>query len=224
MARFDAVIFDWMLTLAQYPAPSEHVRRALSGLDRNDSPVEVDPIVAALDSARFLPDVMAAESIIDTSAAAHLEGEHLLYQRAGIDRQLADAMYSLLGQSSFHPPYPGVTAVLQSLKQSGLRVGILSDIHVDLRLHAKGFGFAQHIDAWTLSFEVGLQKPDLRIFQAALDQLGTEPSRTLMVGDRASHDGAAAQLGIPCLILPPPKDPSNGGLDLVLRLVDAEPC
>ncbi|MFV1989740.1 MAG: HAD family hydrolase, partial [Acidimicrobiales bacterium] len=76
------------------------------------------------------------------------------------------------------------------------------------------------IYAWALSFELCVQKPDPRIFEAALSQLGTAPARTLMVGDRASRDGAAAPLGVPCLILPPPSGVTDRGLALVLRLVE----
>ncbi|MFV1990770.1 MAG: hypothetical protein ACC652_08545 [Acidimicrobiales bacterium] len=79
----------------------------------------------ALDAARALPEVKAAESIIDTSAAAHFEGEHLLYRSAGIDQQLADAMYGLLGQPSFHPPYPDVAGVLQALKHNGVKICVV---------------------------------------------------------------------------------------------------
>ena len=42
-----------------------------------------------------------------------------------------------------------------------------------------------------------------------------------MVGDRASHDGGAANVGIATLILPqPPAALEPRGLDIVLRLLD----
>ena len=83
-----------------------------------------------------------------------------------------------------------------------------SDIHVDLRLHAELAGIDRFVDHWILSFEHGIQKPDPAIFQLALDALGSDPGATLMVGDRASHDGVAATLGIDTLILPFRRDRS----------------
>lgn len=220
VANFEAVLFDWMLTLAHYPSPAEHVAEARRALSRPDEPEQVDAIVRALASARLLPDVQKAEAIEDTSTRAHHRAEHLLYERAGVDAQLASEMYSLLGRPSFHPCYPDVEPVLAALHGHGIKIGVVSDIHVDLRTHAEQFGFGSYIDAWALSYEIGVQKPDHRIFTAALDQLGADPTRTLMVGDRPTRDGAAADLGLTCLVLPAPTAVVDRGLHAVLRLVD----
>jgi Cdc6-like AAA superfamily ATPase len=56
-------------------------------------------------------------------------------------------------------------------------------------------------------------------FRAALDALGSHPERTLMVGDRASHDGAAVGLGMPTLLVPTLTHPGQRRLDLVRNLV-----
>lgn len=218
MPRFDAVIFDWMLTLAHYPSPSDHVEIALRNLGREIDPVEISHLVGAMAKASTITEVQAAEAIEDTSAAAHHYATHLLYQSAGIETELADEMYRLLGTPGFHQPYPDASSVVAELGRAGLRIGIVSDIHVDLRAHADLFGFGDFIDAWALSFELGIQKPDPVIFQAALDQLGTDPERTLMVGDRPSRDGAAVTLGMTCLILPAPRSVTTRGLDAVVAL------
>ena len=85
-------------------------------------------------------------------------------------------------------------------------------------LAAQGVGHL--VDTYVLSFEQGCQKPDPRMFLAALDLLGVDAHRTLMVGDRASHDGGAAAVSIATFILPPaPTDVSMRGLDAVARLV-----
>ena len=219
VANFEAVLFDWMLTLAHHPPPADHVAEALRRLGRPDTPDQVRAIVAAMTAAKKLPEVQQAETIEDTSTEAHHRSEHLLYDRAGIDEELADQMYSLLGQPSFHPCYPDAPQVLAELHQHGVKIGVVSDIHVDLRVHAEAFGFGRFVDAWALSFELGVQKPNRQIFNAALSSLNAAPDQSLMVGDRASRDGAAAELGLTCLILPPPTSTGDRGLDHVLRLV-----
>jgi FMN phosphatase YigB (HAD superfamily) len=60
------------------------------------------------------------------------------------------------------------------------------------------------------------------MFQTAIDQLGCDPARTVMVGDRGAVDGAAASLGITCLILPATNLKqlhTDRGLSLVMSLV-----
>ena len=215
---FDAVLFDWMLTLAHYPSTEEHVALALGTLGRPAGNRVVDEIVAAVATAQKLSDVREAASVEDTSSEAHVHSTYLLYERTGIDAQLADALYGFLGQSSFHAPYPDAKGVLRALHGAGIRLGVVSDIHVDLREHAAEFGLDSFIEAWALSFELGFQKPDRRIFESALNDLGCEPARSLMVGDQAPQDGAAAELGLTCLILPAPTRVTNRGLERVLQL------
>ncbi len=236
--RFDAVLFDWMLTLAHYPPPAEHISVAMQSLGRAVDDQTVAELCVALTEAKRLPEVQAAEAVEDTSAQAHRHSEYLLYERAGIDSELADAMYRLLGDPSFHPCYDDAPTVLAALDGNGVKVGVVSDIHVDLRPHADAFGFGRHIDSWALSVEHGIQKPDHALFVAALAPLGVAPDRTLMVGDRPSRDGAAVELGMTCLILPPHRTPAistgptavggasnvaapgSRGLDLVLDFFD----
>ena len=105
---------------------------------------------------------------------------------------------------------------------SGYAIGVVSDIHTDVREHAKAFGFADSIDAWSLSWEQGIQKPNLQMFQTAIDQLRCDPAKTVMVGDRGAVDGAAAALGVTCLILPAidwERPFEDRGLSRVLELV-----
>lgn len=77
----------------------------------------------------------------------------------------------------------------------------------------------------TLSFEEHVTKPDPRIFRAALHKLGTTPCETLMVGDHAEADGAAAELGMRTLIWPMSPPGSEHGLARGLAVVDeGRPC
>jgi len=47
-----------------------------------------------------------------------------------------------------------------------------------------------------LSYEVGLRKPDLRIFEYVLQDAGLTPERTLFIDDSIQHIQAASELGI----------------------------
>lgn len=75
------------------------------------------------------------------------------------------------------------------------------------------------LDAYVISFEHGFQKPDPRMFTTALEAVRAAPNEALMIGDRVTHDGGAAAVGIDTLILPAPAAFGMRGLDVVLRLL-----
>ncbi|WP_407343648.1 HAD family hydrolase [Pengzhenrongella phosphoraccumulans] len=100
---------------------------------------------------------------------------------------------------------PGVDSALPTvleLRRRGVRVAVLTDIHFDVRPAFAAAGFADTVEAFILSFEQGIQKPDPRMFHRTLAALGVGPDDALMVGDRSGPDGAAVEAGITTLLLP----------------------
>jgi FMN phosphatase YigB (HAD superfamily) len=148
MKQFDAVLFDWMLTLAHYPTAEEHLSQAFRRLDRYEDPAAMGEIVSKIMDARNHPNAKAASLVEDTSPEAHAYSEFLVYELAGLDDELADALYELLGTPEFHLPYRDSKPVLKALKAAGIATGVVSDIHTDLRVHAQEFGWAELIDSW----------------------------------------------------------------------------
>lgn len=219
MPAYDAVLFDWMLTLADYPDEREHLRRAHEAIDRPLNDHELDELLTALRAAATLPDVRSAEARMDCASELHFASTMLLHRSAGIDEGLSEAMYRLIGHPTFHPIYDGVAEALEVINGAGIKVAVVSDIHVDLREHARLAGIDRYIDQWVLSFEHGVQKPDPELFRIALRALGVRPGDALMVGDRSSHDGAAAGVGIDCLILPAGGERTTARMDRVLALL-----
>lgn len=220
MRSFDAVLFDWSGTLVHDPPPPERIRSALATLDRQQDDQEIDQLWAALHEARGLPEIAAELNDEDISAERHRASNMRWYDRAGIDEQLARALYDFDHEIDNRPLYFDAAETLATLHRNGVKVAVVSDIHLDLRVMLEAQGVGDCVDAYVLSFEHGFQKPDPRMFVIALDLLGVGPDRALMVGDRASHDGGAASVGIASYILPPPP-PVVGirGLDAVTRLV-----
>lgn len=93
---------------------------------------------------------------------------------------------------------PGAVETIRALAAGGVRQAIVSDIdanEADNLLDT--FEMRDCFDHVTTSEAVGHTKPDERMFRDALSNVGTDPARTLMVGDRHRHDVAgAAELGI----------------------------
>jgi len=136
---------------------------------------------------------------------------------AGLDANLGHALYTIESDPAYDPIADDVPETLTALKAAGVRVGIVSDIHFDLRPAFADAGLAEHVDSLVLSFEHGVQKPNPQIFRVALERLAVEPADTLMIGDRASHDGAAVELGIPTVLVPPLTTTSHRRLSVALR-------
>lgn len=209
----EAVLFDWRGTLAHCPPPGSWAERAFESIGRPATARALSSAAAALAEAGDLPD-------IDSSPELHREATLGVFARHGLDAELADALYGLDADPDNHLLYPDVEDVLHEIRARGVTIALVSDFHLDMRPLLAAHGIAGLIDAWVLSFEHGIQKPDPRMFTLALDALGARPEHALMVGDRASHDGGAAAAGIATLILPsPPERLEPRGLEVVTRLL-----
>ncbi|MDO3702424.1 HAD family phosphatase [Micromonospora sp. C28SCA-DRY-2] len=78
--------------------------------------------------------------------------------------------------------------------RSRCRTGIISNSFVGAReREQERYGFADLTDVLVYSHEVGLSKPDPRIYQLACDRLGVPPEHALFLDDvPAAVDGARA--------------------------------
>jgi Predicted hydrolase (HAD superfamily) len=113
---------------------------------------------------------------------------------------LVDSLYGTMAEQ--WTPSRNSLELLRGLKELGYATAILSNTGVDIRPRLLEMGMAPLIDEVVLSFEVGLVKPDRRIFEHTVHLLGSTPSRCLMVGDSPLHDGGAVRAGIPTVLVP----------------------
>jgi len=82
-------------------------------------------------------------------------------------------------------------------------------------------GLDRYIDAYALSYEIGVTKPGRGIFIEACRLLGVGPADTLMVGDDATSDGGATEAGLRFYLLGPYGRGGERGLARVVEIVDA---
>jgi len=216
---FRAVLFDWRGTLFHDEDEADFIRASAASIARTLSSAAVNALVERLPAAAEHPDVIAAHKTADCSPDLHRAAVLLELGLAGFDHDLALACHERDGNPSASMPYPDTVQVLQRLKVCGVRIGVISDIHYRLAPLFEHYRLGQFIDSYTLSFEHGIQKPNPRLFELALKQLGVSATESLMVGDRPQRDGGAAAAGITTLILPPVPNYTPRGLDLVLQLV-----
>lgn len=99
---------------------------------------------------------------------------------------------------AWHLPY-GAHKTIFLLKDAGVKVAVVSNFDTRLRKLLKDLNVLDLFDAVIISSEVGYEKPDAKIFKAALDQTGVEAARAVHVGDDQEADKAGANaIGIDC--------------------------
>lgn len=135
---------------------------------------------------------------------------------------LPEAVYAQILEPEGWVAYADAVSAVGEIAGRGIRVGLVSNVGFDIRTILRHHGLGELADRCTLSFEVGYMKPDPRIFQAALRELGTPPAATLMVGDHERADGGARAVGIRTLILPMTDPGSVHGLEAVTRVFEGE--
>jgi putative hydrolase of the HAD superfamily len=95
--------------------------------------------------------------------------------------------------------------MLSQLKKAGCKTGLISDCSVEAPVVWKSTPFTTLIDFPVFSCEVGVKKPDQKIFLLALEKLNTQPQDCLYVGDGSSKElSGALKVGMnPVLIRVP---------------------
>jgi HAD superfamily hydrolase (TIGR01509 family) len=222
----DAVLLDFHGTLATTRDPVTWVGAALVDLgvtlDRGRLTVLADRIAASGGlpgvgrPVRVPPHLAEVWADRDLSAYAHRAAHSGLVATvdAGIDG-LPEAVYERVLAPECWTLYADAVPTIQALRNAGVAVGVLSNIGFDIRPHLRSWGLGDL--PLTLSYEVGLIKPDPKIFLAACATLGAAPERTLMVGDTPADAGAVAA-GLRALILPSAQVGLANGLSAILRL------
>jgi putative hydrolase of the HAD superfamily len=139
---------------------------------------------------------------------------------------LAAELYARFPSYALMELYPETVSSLEALKRRGYRLGVLSDTFPSLELSLKALAIDRYFQTFTVSAVVGLEKPDVRIFQAALQALGTATEETLFVSTALVASDNARALGITAFHLdrtlaePQYADGEIGTLDHLLAWLD----
>jgi beta-phosphoglucomutase len=184
--RYDTVVFDvggTLLGLHQSRPFQEFLDQAA--------------LPAGVDDARELHRRLIGVLLAERDAAQGLGAEeqelsdwwHSVFAKTWPDRpDLADEMELWLLAGRFDRLFDDVLPALAGLREMGLRLGVLSNFGTHLRDILRRFELSADFDFVVVSAEVGLAKPDPRIFELTLEQAGRPRDRILYVGDHVGDD------------------------------------
>ena len=139
--------------------------------------------------------VFENESSARASLGAISTEEHwaAVVQRLGLPPAQAD----IVRQEFFAGDIPdlGLIAFIRSLRPK-YRTGLISNAWPDMRAFLVSQNIADAFDELIISAEVGIAKPDARIYQLALEKMGVAPAEAVFVDDFARNIAGARAVGM----------------------------
>lgn len=109
-------------------------------------------------------------------------------------------------------PMEGARAALDGVAALGLRAAVVSNSDGRAALYLRDCDMLRGVEFVVDSHEVGIEKPDPRIFAIALERLGTPATRALYVGDiRGVDEVGARAAGLHFVLVDPFGDYARNG-------------
>ena len=202
----EGVTFDWWHTVAETPWPDydERMRRLRVESIRAvlaDAGLVVDD-GALFDAYDRLTDLLRGKWRTHADLGSEEQiGAFLAY--AGLDRvdgTVRDDVARAFGEAiraKLPILYPHVRETLARLRKEGYRVGLVSNTGRTwgrfLRPIQDELGIGPHFHVRVFSDEVGVRKPERKIFEAALAGLDLPPEKVAHVGDDVDADITGAK-------------------------------
>ena len=196
MPAIDGVLFDYGRTLVTFAYPTDELLRVISGFRPR---IQAALGVPAPEAETILRDVLLPlEEYVESMSedeVDYIDVYREKWQRAGM-RLPDDLLHEILDaeQRCWDRAVevdPDALRMLSWLGEQGVRRGICSNAPFPpalMRRQVHSNGIDQSVDAIVFSSEIGRRKPAREMYQAALQAIGTEPGRTMFVGDRARED------------------------------------
>ncbi len=189
-----AVFFDLVNTLVRHnPPPEERQYQALQqfGIESSKSDLRRG-FWAANDYFSREAARAPIESRPETEKIeVFIQFELTWLREAGLDASRELALEMLQQMRRENPgivPFEDTVPALIELRERGIVVGLVSNLDTTLDRFCPDFDLASHLDFVLVSHEVGFEKPQTQIFEAALKQAEAEASASIMVGDQYHSD------------------------------------
>jgi putative hydrolase of the HAD superfamily len=206
-----AVFFDAGETLV-YPHPSfaELFAEVLGEHGHRIDPARVHEVVHT--SSEAFNDLMRSESALNWSTSPERSRAlwDLVYRMFLADMGIAEsehgelvrALYERFRSLASYRLHPDALPTLERLRKLDLKLGLISNFEDWLEQLLETLEISHFFDVTVISGIEGVEKPDPRIFEIALERAGVEARNAVYVGDNPVFDAEPAREAgmIPVLI------------------------
>lgn len=201
---------DWFLSPLFYSYyPREKLAACLSEPQRHALQQQLRTYLTAHNHIHTLNE---EEEIFKTYFRRCVEGMHLEIS----EQRAAELAHDRVTNYTVYPLLPGTRETLQELKEKGCRIGLISDTWPSFTAQLEAIGLLQLFDSVTVSYELGVLKPDPAMFRDALQKTGLPAEETLFIDDLPANLQAAQKEGMQVLqsLADPsrPADPAYRGI------------
>lgn len=133
----------------------------------------------------------------ERAAALWTDMYEVLFSALGFGRRqahtLARDIYKAFGSGTRWQPYDDVRPGFDELKARGIAIGLISNWDTRLADIFHDLGLSEYLDTIISSASVGVHKPDPRIFEVAMERVGSSADGTVHVGDHYFSDVIGAR-------------------------------
>lgn len=199
MSSLRAVFFDVGNTLLfPYPSVSEVCRQVLLEAGHVHDLSAIDALMPLVDE--YYEDRYRADDTFWTNeeetSSVWVGMYSVLCRQLGIEDEaptIARRVYDEFGRADRWKVHDDVEPAMRRLKARGMALGVISNWDRRLVGLLDGLGLGELLDTVVSSADVGLRKPDPRIFELACERLGVRPQEAAHVGDHHYADVLGAQ-------------------------------
>lgn len=186
MTPIKAVLFDYGMVLSGPPLPSAWERMKT---------------ITGLDEASFHAGYWAYRHAYDRGTHTGKEYWRLVAAHSGVEIG-EDQVAGLIAADNdlWTQPNPPMIEWAQRLQDAGIRTGILSNLGDEMHAGVVGrFEWFDRFHHCTFSYLLKLAKPEVEIYQHAVQGLDTPPEEILFIDDREENIAAAQEVGLQTL-------------------------
>ena len=178
-----AVIFDMFETLVTHYRSESYFGEQIA-VDLNLSEENFRQIWDTTDDDRTLGRRTFEDTISEIMHANDIYSEELLKKVVRKRKECKEKIFTTFGKE--------ITDMLDALKENGLKIALISNCFDEEVGPIKNSILYPYFDEALLSYELGIMKPDPKIFKLALERLKLKPDECIYVGDGGSHELEAA--------------------------------
>lgn len=201
--KYKAVIFDFHFTIAHfYPSRGIIYRSIFNKYGFNAPPKKITKAFAKtwkkFDGA-ILSNILAKQKTEASMEKWWLNFHIKMFNELGLNNNKKskliheDISKIIYSDPKVYQIYSDVLRILPFLKKQGIKLAIITNSHKSIKKVIEHLCLNKYFDQIVISCEVGLSKPDPKIFTYTARKIGVDPKDVIFIGDSYHTDVIGAK-------------------------------